>query len=120
MKTENRREFIKRSTMVSTGIAVGAPAYIRGYATRNPSDVINMASVGIRSQGRNHYRTFMRSKNATVIAVCDPDENLLPRAVADIGRWAEQNPKLILMCAIFLKIKILMLFQLEHPITGTL
>jgi len=93
MKTENRRDFIKRSTMVSTGIAVGAPAYIRGYATRNPSDVINMASVGIRSQGRNHYRTFMRSKNARVIAVCDPDENLLPRAVTDIEEMGGAKPK---------------------------
>jgi len=51
MKNENRRGFIKKTAVLSAGLADGAPAYIPGYAQVQPSDKINVAVVGVRSRG---------------------------------------------------------------------
>ena len=61
MKSENRRAFIKKSMVVSAGVAVGAPAYIKGFVQNKPSDVINVAVVGINSRGeRRNTVTLQR------------------------------------------------------------
>ncbi len=51
MEPENRRGFIKKSMVATAGMTVGAPAYIKGFASNKPSDVINVAVAGIRSRG---------------------------------------------------------------------
>jgi len=54
MKSEDRRSFIKKSMVVTAGVSLGAPAFIKGYAQTKP--VINQRSC-CRSQqpwkGRN-------------------------------------------------------------------
>jgi hypothetical protein len=42
MATEKRCTFIKKSVMASAGITSGVPAYIKGYARIQPSDIINV------------------------------------------------------------------------------
>ena len=50
MKSLKRRGFIKKSMVVSAGLAIGAPAYIKGFVQNKPSDVINVAVAGINSR----------------------------------------------------------------------
>jgi len=50
MKTVKRRDFIKKSTVVSAGIAVGAPAYIKGFVQNKPSEMVNVAVIGLNSR----------------------------------------------------------------------
>jgi predicted dehydrogenase len=100
MKTETRRGFIKKSAVVSAGLTVGAPAYIKGFVQNKPSNVINVAVAGIHDRGgfyggTGHTANFTKIKNSRVVAVCDVDENLFPKAVSDIESLGGQKPKTV-------------------------
>ena len=98
MKTENRRNFIKKSMVVSAGLTAGAPAYIKGFMQNKPSDVINVAVAGINDRGglyggSGHAANFTKIKNSRVVAICDADENLFPKAITDIETLGGEKPK---------------------------
>ena len=99
MENVNRRKFIKKSVVGAAGIALGAPAFIKGCAQYGPNDMINVAVVGIRSRGGYYYggtghtANFTKIKNARVTAICDVDANLFPQAVADIEKLGGEKPK---------------------------
>jgi predicted dehydrogenase len=101
METVNRRGFIKKSIVVSAGLAAGAPAYIKGFAQNKPNEIINIAVVGIRSRGGYYYggtghtANFTKIKNSRVVAICDVDENLFPGAIADIEKLGGAKPKTV-------------------------
>ncbi|MCK4965755.1 twin-arginine translocation signal domain-containing protein, partial [bacterium] len=101
MDSINRRDFLKKSGMVSAGLTAGAPAYIKGFAKNKPSDVINVAVAGIRSRGGYYYggtghtANFTKIKNSRVAAICDVDENLFPQAIADIEKLGGDKPKTV-------------------------
>jgi len=99
MKTEKRRTFIKKSAMASAGIALGAPAFIEGYARINPSDILNVGVIGINDRGGfygggGHTANFTKIKDTRVTAICDCVEYLLPKAVADIEKLGGAKPAL--------------------------
>src|SRR5450759_380947 len=86
--------------VVSAGLAAGAPAYIKGFAQNKPSDVINVAVVGINGRGglyggSGHIASFTKIKNSRVVAICDADENLFPKAIADIENLGGAKPKTV-------------------------
>ncbi|MCX6262443.1 MAG: Gfo/Idh/MocA family oxidoreductase, partial [Bacteroidia bacterium] len=101
METVNRRGFIKKSIVVSAGLAAGAPAYIKGFAQNKPNEIINVAVVGIRSRGGYYYggtghtANFTKIKNSRVVAICDVDENLFPGAIANIEKLGGAKPKTV-------------------------
>jgi predicted dehydrogenase len=100
MKPEKRREFIKKSVVVSAGLAVGAPAYIEGFAQSKPSEVMNVAVAGIGSRGgfyggSGHTANYTKIKNSRVVAICDVDENLFPKAIADIEKLVGTKPRTV-------------------------
>jgi predicted dehydrogenase len=98
MKKENRRNFIKKTMVVSAGLTAGAPAYIKGFMQNKPSDVINVAVAGINDRGglyggSGHTANFTKIKKSRVVAICDVDENLFPKAIADIEALGGEKPK---------------------------
>jgi predicted dehydrogenase len=100
MKPEKRREFIKKSAVVSAGLAVGVPAFIKGFSQRKPSDVINVAVAGIGGRGgyyggSGHTAFYTKIKNSRVVAICDVDENLFPKATADIEKLGGTKPRTV-------------------------
>ena len=100
MKTETRRGFIKKSAVVSAGLTVGAPAYIKGFAQNKPSDMINVAVAGIRDRGgfyggTGHTANFTKIRNSRVVTICDCDENLFPKAVSDIETLGGGKPRTV-------------------------
>ena len=99
MKTIKRRGFIKKSMLVSAGMAIGAPAYIKGFVQNKPSDIINVAVSGINDRGgfyggSGHTANYTKIKNSRVVAICDVDENLFPKAIADIEKLGGIRPKI--------------------------
>jgi hypothetical protein len=87
MKSLKRRGFIKNSMVVSAGMAIGAPAYIKGFQQTKPSDIINVAVAGIHDRGgfyggSGHAANYTMIKNSRVAAICDVDETLFPKAIA--------------------------------------
>lgn len=95
MKSVKRREFIKKSMVVSTGMAVGAPAYIKGFVQNKPGDTINVAVAGINSRGGAHVSNFNKIKNSRVVAICDVDENLFPGMLQNIEKQGKTKPRTV-------------------------
>ncbi|MBI3698703.1 MAG: Gfo/Idh/MocA family oxidoreductase [Acidobacteria bacterium] len=82
MPSTNRRNFVK-----SAALAIG-PA----WAQRGPNEQVNLAVVGFRGRGRDHYRAFARIPGVRVAYLCDIDERLYPGAVAEIEGIAGYRP----------------------------
>ncbi|HBE43544.1 MAG TPA: hypothetical protein DDW27_20570 [Bacteroidales bacterium] len=97
MKTERRRTFIKKSAIATAGIALGAPAYIKGYAQVKPSDMLNVGVIGINDRGGfygggGHTANFTKIKDTRVTAICDCVEYLWPKAIKDIENLGGTKP----------------------------
>lgn len=100
MNTETRRGFIKKSVVVSAGLTVGAPMYIKNYMQKKPGEVINVAVAGINDRGgyyggTGHTANFTKIKNSRVVAICDADVNCFPKAVADIEKMGGEKPETV-------------------------
>jgi predicted dehydrogenase len=74
-----RREFIKKSTLSSAGIAIGG----MGFTSKTYDSIIganeriNIGVIGIRNQGSVHINTWCSLKdkqNVTIKTLCDTDE----------------------------------------------
>lgn len=87
MEPINRRSFIKK-----TGWTAGAVAgpFIR-TSSASPNDLVNVAVVGIRSRGREHYETFSKIPNTQVGTLVDIDERLFPAALQRIGELSSHQ-----------------------------
>ncbi len=74
-----RRDFIKKSTLGSAGIAIGGIGFNpKSYAAIiGANERINVAVIGIRGQGGSHindYCSMKESRNVTLKTLCDVDE----------------------------------------------
>ncbi|MEQ1829593.1 MAG: Gfo/Idh/MocA family oxidoreductase, partial [Pirellula sp.] len=69
----NRRRFLKASALASS-ITIVAPRVLGGPKHVAPSDVINVAVVGIGGRGLQNARELMKLENVRISAVADPAE----------------------------------------------
>src|SRR5690606_23951870 len=79
----NRRDFIQKSILSTTGIAVGGMGFsAKSYANIiGANETVNVAVIGIHGMGQSHIREYSKLKNARVIALCDVDSNLFAERV---------------------------------------
>jgi predicted dehydrogenase len=68
-KGVSRRHFIETAAITGAGIAI-VPRHVLGRGYTPPSDLLNIACVGIGGMGRNNMRA-VASQN--IVAVCDVD-----------------------------------------------
>lgn len=78
MRSLNRRNFLKKSTIVTA--AAAAPLYIPGEVfgkngAVSPSNKITMGFIGVGGMGTGNLRDFLSKRDAHVVAVCDVDRN---------------------------------------------
>ena len=79
----SRRNFI--TTAASAGAAVTiVPRHVLGRGFQAPSDLVNVAVVGVSGMGASNTRAVM-SQN--IVALCDVDTALLD---ARLARWSEE------------------------------
>jgi hypothetical protein len=74
-----RRNFIKQSALGTAGIAIGGIGFnSKSYISIiGANERINVAVIGIRSQGTSHidsYCSMKNAKNVWLTALCDTDE----------------------------------------------
>lgn len=74
-----RRDFIKKSVLGTAGITIGSMGFSsKSYASIiGSNERINVAVIGIRSQGRvhiNNYCSLKNSQNIRLKTLCDVDE----------------------------------------------
>ena len=93
MKKRNnnsRRAFLKKATIASTVFIV--PRHVlggTGYVA--PSDMVNLAAVGIGGKGRSDLLNAARPKNVQVVGLCDVDTKGV--AVSEVMRSRKDFPK---------------------------
>lgn len=89
----DRRSFIKKSTAASASVVVSIPAIQHSFAKSKVNDTINIAVIGIRSRGKDHYRALSKIPNVNITMLCDIDKRLLPEAVAEVEKLTGKKPK---------------------------
>lgn len=80
-----------KKAAVSAGMAV-APAVRPSWGRSSPNDRINLAVVGIRGRGRDHYNEFAKIPGVRVSHLCDIDQRLFSRGVREVEELAGNKP----------------------------
>ena len=86
--TITRRDFIATTAVTAAGLMI-VPRHVLGRGYQAPSDLLNVASVGINGMGAVNTQAAM-SQN--VVAICDCDLNLLDGKLAEWTRRAQTPP----------------------------
>lgn len=87
-----RRTFIKELSVASTGAVMSVPLINKSFAN-SPADTVNIAVIGIRNRGKDHYRALAKVPNVNIAAICDIDQRLIPEAVAEIEKLTGKKPR---------------------------
>ena len=93
-KELSRRDFISRGTRSAAGV-VAAGAVMNSVIPQKvlgANDRINIAVVGIRGRGKNHYQQWAKIPGVHVKTLCDIDENLFPERVAEVEKLQGKKP----------------------------
>ncbi len=92
MESLDRRSFIRKSGMVAAGAIIANPAADQAFTQRSPNDTINVAVIGIRNRGKDHYRNLAKIPNVKIATLCDIDQRLFPEAVAEVEKITGYKP----------------------------
>ncbi len=79
----SRREFVQTAAVAGAGFVI-VPRHVLGRGFQAPSDVLNIATVGVGGMGSGNTAAVM-SQN--IVAICDVDDALLERSLT---RWKER------------------------------
>jgi predicted dehydrogenase len=90
MNSISRRQFVKQSG--AAGLMAGSFVY-PAWARSSPNETVNVAVMGIRSRGGALAEGFAKLPNVNVTTICDIDENLLPKAVAEVEKVCDKTAK---------------------------
>ncbi len=86
----NRRNFIRSTSITAVGLVVSPdlPAF-----TGSPNEKVIIGAVGTNSRGFYLAKMFAQLPNAEVGFVCDVDENVLGKTIAEIEKLTGKKPK---------------------------
>src|SRR5881394_2241950 len=74
----SRRTFLTHTAIASAGIAI-VPRHVLGRGFTAPSDLLNVAAVGVGGQGRSN---LINLASQNVVALCDVDWEYANKAFA--------------------------------------
>src|SRR6476646_12249082 len=77
-KGVSRRQFIETAALTGASIAI-VPRHVLGRGYTPPSDLLNIAAVGINGQG---HTNMMNVAGQNIVAICDVDRDLADKSVA--------------------------------------
>lgn len=92
MKNINRREFLVKSTAASSGVIISQPVFSQSGNVRKANDRLNIAVIGIRSRGKDHYRAIANLPDVRIVKLCDIDQRLFPEAVNEVESLTGYKP----------------------------
>lgn len=87
MGSLTRRDFLKTSMAVGTGIGLAAALPV-GSRVLGANDTVQMAVVGFRSKGAQHIQIINDLPGARVAALCDVDSDVMAR---EVQRFKNRN-----------------------------
>ena len=85
-KDISRREFGKKSAQTTAAVAAAGAIVGPFFSGKvlGANDQINIAHIGIRGQGGSHIHGFGKIPGVKIKTLCDIDENLFPKRLAEI------------------------------------
>jgi hypothetical protein len=96
---EDRRTFIKKTALGTTGITLGASTMAfsaKSYnSIKGANERINVSVIGVRGQGNGHLRRWAgmaKEDNVFVKTICDVDENLFEERVKNVTEIQGEAP----------------------------
>lgn len=86
-----RRKFVKRTlagaAVAGSYSAFGAPAVLRSL--RSPGETLHLGVVGCNNMGWSNIRSHLEMADVDCIAICDVDQEVIAKRVADYGEMRE-------------------------------
>ena len=88
---QNRRDFVKRTTVFSFGLAV-APIVARAQVTKSPGERLVVGVMGL-GRGLDHVKALQQIENVEIAYVADIDDERLARAQKSVFAKSEKAPQ---------------------------
>jgi predicted dehydrogenase len=91
----SRRDFLKKGAGATAGLAAlgGVSFFPRPERIFGANDRVQVAVCGVRGRGFDHVKNYLKVHNAQVAALCDIDENVVTKRLADIEKMGAPKPK---------------------------
>jgi predicted dehydrogenase len=87
----NRRKFLKNTSFAGAGLLLAPEVFpFRGFS---PNEKVIIGAVGTNSRGFYLARMMAKMPNVEVAYVCDVDEKVVEKTVADIEKVSGKKPK---------------------------
>ncbi|MBC8111484.1 MAG: Gfo/Idh/MocA family oxidoreductase [Verrucomicrobia bacterium] len=86
----NRRNFLKNSTL--TGVGLFTAPYLFSFKG-SPNEKVVLAVMGTNSRGMYLANIFAKMPNVEIGYICDVDENVLNKSIAEIEKSTGKKPK---------------------------
>jgi predicted dehydrogenase len=74
MSNDSRRDFLKKAAIAAAGITIVPRHVLGGPGFRAPSDMLQIASIGVGGMGASDINNFHRSGKADISFLCDVDK----------------------------------------------
>lgn len=87
-----RREFLKNSSVLSTGLMLSSYAGSK-LAYGAPSDKIRVVLAGTNSRGLHVGKLFAQMPNVEIAYVCDVDQLVIDKTISEIEKISNKKPK---------------------------
>ena len=87
----HRREFLKRTAVVTAGIASLGPRASK--AANRSSNTVRVAIIGCNGRGMNHIAGYAAVPNVQIACVCDVDAHAMAKGIAEVSKKQGRKPK---------------------------
>jgi len=89
----NRRTFIKNSALTTAGVGLAASIPMAMNSCIGANEKLVCGLIGANSMGFSDLKAFLAKPNTECAAICDVDENVLNRRLADTEKIQGKKPK---------------------------
>jgi predicted dehydrogenase len=88
----SRRIFIRNASLLAAGASVPFKAFSISFNKFSANDRIGVALIGCNGMGFSNLSSFLKNPEIDCIALCDVDQNVLNKRVADITGLGKPAP----------------------------
>lgn len=90
---KSRRDFIKKSTLVGTGISI-APGLAFGSRKNRKDKKLRLGLIGVGLRGTNHLNNLLLRDDILITAICDIDQKRIDISLKAIEKAKTPKPKI--------------------------
>src|SRR5690349_2536656 len=91
-KDNSRRDFIKKASLGTVGLAFGMSA--KSYSSIiGANERVRVAAIGVNGRGNGMAKNFAKQANCEVTYICDVDANAMAKTIAGVTEVSSKKPK---------------------------